>query len=608
MFRRLPLSRGCFRMLSSFSLLLGAAGASLAQYWPGYPPAYQPPYPYRPYNPGYQVVGPIPVNGQQPIMLTTARPPCVWPGTPQPLGMPVPAPQGYAPYPGMAPSPMTPTLPTPTTPSTPSTTPSTPSTTPSTPSTPSTEQGQGTAAAPTSDNTDSGQSEPGPQTGEQSGTPYVFGNLLQGKRSISFPVSRSQGISNVIGTGSTTVVNPKIAENNSPIPRDRIGVRYNYFADSLKVTGIAAQDIPDFQRDPGRGAIRQDLPETRAYDVHMYTLDMEKTFLDGTMSVQLRVPYTQTLSNKLDLTYGTVNGLTPGVDFNGNPVGFNVLNVTRSPQLTLGEESSQFGDMTLIFKGILLADCDYTVSGGMSVLIPTAPDTRVRVTDYSGNVNLPNPEFQRIREFRISNSTWALSPFVAFLATPCPRLFVQGFAQFEIPLNESDVQFEETIPLVRPGLVINRQNLASPDGKFPPFVEKRQIREQALMHLDLNVGYWVWRDLSAQWITGVAPALELHYTRTLNNSQVLNLQRDFLFEDFPTPADPSQVGNRSNKIDILDMTFGTTVEVARRALVGTAFSIPLLKGDNRTYDWEFQFQLNYLFGSSAGRPSAPFTQ
>jgi hypothetical protein len=66
---------------------------------------------------------------------------------------------------------------------------------------------------------------------------------------------------------------------------------------------------------------------------------------------------------------------------------------------------------------------------------------------------------------------------------------------------------------------------------------------------------------------------------------------------------PPTVGNRSNRLDILDLTLGATFEFAKRLTLATGFTLPMRGGDNRTFDWEFQLQLNYYFGLDARPPA-----
>ena len=158
-----------------------------------------------------------------------------------------------------------------------------------------------------------------------------------------------------------------------------------------------------------------------------------------------------------------------------------------------------------------------------------------------------------------------------------------------------------------------------------PFTVNTTIHEQVLMHADLGTGYWLIRRPEAQWLTGLAATLELHYTTALDNADIITFPQDTSADPntakkfgvtLPTtftggngngtgvgngvlgvPA-PSQVGNLRNRVDFLDLTVGTTFEIANQLTVATGVTFPMQGGDNKTFDWEFQLQLNYYFGRS----------
>src|SRR5229473_763768 len=105
------------------------------------------------------------------------------------------------------------------------------------------------------------------------------------------------------------------------------------------------------------------------------------------------------------------------------------------------------------------------------------------------------------------------------------------------------------------------------------------------MHVDLGTGFWLVRNPEARWLTGIAPTLELHYTTTLDNADIHTFSRDGFLKSthsfaelanavaaVRTPADannvvntfgerPPTVGNLRNRVDILDLTVGTTFEI-----------------------------------------------
>src|SRR5262249_41942927 len=93
-------------------------------------------------------------------------------------------------------------------------------------------------------------------TGESQGlaAPNMMGNLLYANRAVSFFINRTQGAGFLFGSGTTNLINSKVADNNSPIPQDRIGFRYNFFHNSEQVTGLNAAPPPF---DPTIGGTRE---------------------------------------------------------------------------------------------------------------------------------------------------------------------------------------------------------------------------------------------------------------------------------------------------------------------------------------------------------------
>lgn len=419
----------------------------------------------------------------------------------------------------------------------------------------------------------------------------MIGQLLMANRSITFPYNRAAGPINVATSGSTSIVNSLIADNNSPLPRDRISFRYNYFDTAQAVTGFGPATF-------NAQGVGTSFAQTREFDLHRYTFGFEKTFLNNRFSTELRVPFNTTLSNNLNLSAGTITG----------PAGGNAFNVMNTPDQTLGEEGTQFGNLTLIFKGVLYQTNQVVLSGGLGVGIPTGEDTSVRVTDYSGLPTQGQATIQRVRIFDIDNETWALSPFLAVLATPTDRFFSQGFVQFDFPLNTSTVNYTELLPrgMISPAQTAAVRRMFPQAGPIltPPFGVSTEIREQSLAHISWGVGYWLLRDPCRRWITGIAPTAELHYTATLQDAPIAVLPGDGILQrtdpgpDARLVPEPNPlVGNRRNRVELLNVTLGSTIQLGQRATLATGVSLPLRGEDNRTFDWEFHLQFNYYFGS-----------
>ena len=113
----------------------------------------------------------------------------------------------------------------------------------------------------------------------------------------------------------------KIAENSSPLPRDRVYLNYSYF------DGVPL------------------LPN--GVNVNRFTPGFEKTFFDGMSSIEVRTPFASTLSNTL---------------------------FTSDPN---DASSTEFGNVTLFLKQLLYTSDTLAVSGGLGMALPTASDVSV---------------------------------------------------------------------------------------------------------------------------------------------------------------------------------------------------------------------------------------
>jgi hypothetical protein len=284
----------------------------------------------------------------------------------------------------------------------------------------------------------------------------------------------------------------------------------------------------------------------------------------------------------------------------------NALAVTPTPGNTLGTDRTELGNMTFIFKALAYECRNYAVSGGLGVTIPTGQDVDVRVNDFLGPIGFNFLTVQRIRDFHVTNETWGLSPFLAALVAPTDRLFAQGFVQVDIPVNSSRASVSEFLPINQEAQVPNG-NFLTPQfafQKLPPFYASVPINDQTLLQMDFGIGYWVLRDPKACWLTGIIPTAEVHYTNTLDNANIVVLPTDPSrfrssggFDFIPPP----RVGNLRNRMDILDVTLGTTFQFGQKSSLATAVAFPLKGTDNRTFDWEFTLQFNYYFGGPRNR-------
>jgi hypothetical protein len=114
----------------------------------------------------------------------------------------------------------------------------------------------------------------------------------------------------------------KLAENSSPLPRDRVYINYSYFNNTpLSQGGV---------------------------NVNRVTPGFEKTFLDGKASFEFRAPFASTLDSDI-FDSGTTN-----------------------------TSDAQFGNITMYLKALLWSNETFAASSGLGVTAPTANDFTIR--------------------------------------------------------------------------------------------------------------------------------------------------------------------------------------------------------------------------------------
>jgi hypothetical protein len=162
----------------------------------------------------------------------------------------------------------------------------------------------------------------------------------------------------------------KIADNESPEPRDRAYFSFNYYDNLL---GAANRSV---------GA---DLHGVRVY---RETFGLEKTCLEGALSVGLRLP---------------LNSLTADTGTTG-----------------VSGSATDLGDLSIILKSVLFRSEDNAtlLSAGLAVTAPTGPAS-----------------FAAVGVSGLHDTT--LQPFVGYLHS-CGNFYLQGFAAVDVPTGARD--------------------------------------------------------------------------------------------------------------------------------------------------------------------------
>lgn len=255
-------------------------------------------------------------------------------------------------------------------------------------------------------------------------------------------------------------------------------------------------------------------PGIRSTDANVdrFTLGIEKTFADGNASIELRLPLS------VPISFSTVDAMY---------------------------RTDAVGDLVVTLKGLLYSDESQAISLGLAINTPTGHNLRV---------SLPNSGAGGA-ELTLSNNAVHLIPFLAYQAAPTEDFFFNSFLQIDTPTNANSVQV---------------RNLG------PNTVDNQKLMEQTLLYLDTSFGYWMFRDPEAEFLTGLAGLLELHYTTTLNRADIVT-DRDQIVT----------FGANSGSLDAINMTFALHTEIARSTIIRAGYVTPLRDGNHRFFDHEF---------------------
>lgn len=284
------------------------------------------------------------------------------------------------------------------------------------------------------------------------------------------------------------------------------------------------------------------LGQTGGITIHRYTPGFEKTFFNGTTSFEARFPMASTLDSEFNFTEGFINDTA----------------------------QTEFGDILFTLKSVLYQGEDWILSGGVQASIPTADDLQFFYTDTIAvnNGGMIQNVSQTAEFLRIENESPHVLPFLAALWTPSPEWFIQAFAQFDFDTSGKPV-------------LVNRTPLSG--GAFETV---GMINDPLFLYADLSIGYWLRRELpgSTSTITGIAPIVELHYNRTLTETD------DVTFGDF------AQVGRGGEHIEILNATVGLSFELRHQTYMTFGFATPIAGGSDTEFDGELRVLLSHRFG------------
>ena len=288
-----------------------------------------------------------------------------------------------------------------------------------------------------------------------------------------------------VPSGGAAVRRVKIAENNSPLPRDRFIANYNFFNDVFGGIG----------------------------DVNRYAFGFERTMCSGSSSIQVLFPFAQTLDSRQFVGGGIAKG-------------------------------TEFGDISLVYKRLLVESDDCALAAGLGLTVPTGSDASV--------FNMTGDEI-----IHINHTSVHLLPYLALLRGYDSGWYCQSFLQMDIDLNGNGVDADLT-----------GANLV-PVGS---------LQEQTLLFADVGVGYQ-FNQLNDD-SPAVAAIAELHYATTLQDSDAIS-------------AGALTIQNFTNRFDVVNLTLGLNVRTNRDFSIRPAMVIPLSTGDDELFDYEAMVQMNF---------------
>jgi hypothetical protein len=355
-----------------------------------------------------------------------------------------------------------------------------------------------------------------------------------------------------------------ISESNTPLPTDRLYFSYRHFHNATQTRFFQYSE---------------------QFSLDRYTLGGEKTFWDGMMSFEMRLP----LENRLTSQPFTYDVLDPPffLDPTFFPPGFIPIG---------GGTRGELGNISLILKALLVERSDCAISAGLGLTLPTAQDVEYLITTDDTLVfpSIPGLEADSsvLLDVFASNETVYISPFLAWLCQPNPRFFHQGFLQVEVAANPS------SIVVAGDGLndfFFNNVFLGTLDWRTPFPTGRTNLFAQTLMRLNLGCGYNLIEYRPADLVQQLTAMFEVHYTTTLQDANVSSIPV-FVEGSLGTiPVQSIEFGNPLNRVDIVNVVAGLSARMGNW-VVTNGFVAPVSSDEEkRGFDFEYNLQIQRPF-------------
>jgi len=312
------------------------------------------------------------------------------------------------------------------------------------------------------------------------------------------------------------------AENGSIIPQNRVFFDYRHFDSVGYLTAW----------NPGPNGTHNFY--THDFSVDRYVLGFERTFWNGLMSFEARLPFHSQADARLNLTY------------------------EEAP-----DNSLQIGNIGFAWKTYLVRRRNWVLTGGLGLQLPTAVDTQFVWDVRVGPVADPTDRDRHTAELVQANETVWLTPFFGLLLNPEGRMFAQTLFQVDVPLNTSHASLNYDIYPVNPDGTDVERNWAN---LLYHYSSPLGISFDPLLRIDTQIGYWLYQNPCAT-LSSLAAILEVNCTSTLGAAEgfsqnIVNLG----------PAIVANIGRTETAVGML---------------------VPVT--EDQAYEWELAVRLNRRF-------------
>ncbi|TWU36528.1 hypothetical protein Q31b_48090 [Novipirellula aureliae] len=471
--------------------------------------------------------------------------------------------------------------------------------------------------------------------------PNMMGDYIGGARTTRFTYNLAGDANPALTSGGTVATNSKISDNNSAIPRDRLSFRYHRFDDAASVNALRPTGETVYIYDPDLN-LYYIQPEVEGFeqkfDTHLFEFGIERRITDN-FSVEFRLPFVSTLGSEQAFIatqfLEVFDGSNTNVPFEIDNRFFGIA----SPDLTLGSDDVELQDFTIINKYAFHRSRFAVASIGLGTRIPVSKDSSLFVSDgvnidgqsidFDDNgtpTQRPSISLFRGRSVETDYNTVSLTPFLAVASQLTNRTFMNAFCSIEAPIGHNQVRYRELYTdvyqsgdsnafITNPNYSAFRDsNTGELYNQYLSDEQQKEIREQTLLSIDLSLGRVIFQANSGySRLQRVALLSELHYTSTLNDADIATFRSvdpngqpvQIYGDDFSagsSPDAPFEVGNVANRLDILNANFGTVAQWGTNLTTSVGVGVPLRSGDDRLFDWEFQFQVNYYPRGFTGLP------